>query len=774
MEGFAAYPSAPNTIGHSIETAEHLLSKRQRKNSFKTWRTTSIPGEFLFSPIRKSIEECDFLLFDISYPNFNVIYEVGYAIGKRKPILPVINRTLEDAGKYLRYLGIFDTITFEEIENGDDIYNIVNSFSDNSKPISIDNEINQLQPVYILDTLRRGEVISRIFSSVKSARIGFRSFDPKEQPRLSAMEAIKEVSASSGVIIPLLGIGAEDHEMHNLRAAFLIGLAHGMEKEALIIQQGEDPVPLDYREFVSPINHPSDVANLIGDFALRAFAALQKSGDTSIGEPRSFLESLTLGSSAAENEYKSLHRYFVETHEYQRALRGEGRIVVGRKGSGKTAIFWRVRDRKRDDPNLIVLDLKPDGYQLRKFKEQVLKMMQEGTKEHTITAFWEYLLLLEICHKILEADRKKYLRDPELYERYMEISAQYRTDDYIQTGDFSERMSKLLSNIDQNFKSEFGNDDDIKLDQEKLTNLLHLHDVKSLKVAISNYMRSKDGIWILIDNVDKGWPPTGLQPDDILMVRTLVESTRKIEREFNREGFDCNSLIFIRNDVYELLVDNTADRGKEGLIEIDWTDREWLREVLRRRLVYSGADEKLRFDSIWRQICNPIIDAKDSSDYLIDMCLMRPRFLIQILEYCVSSAVNLKHEKIEVEDIKKGSYSFSLGLIDNFGYELRDVYSDAEDIIYAFIECDYILSYQEVRQRVIESGFREEQADNLISLLIWFSFFGVERGLNDVRYIYDTHYKMPLLVGGVEQDQLSKVTYIINPAFWPSLQIITE
>ena len=71
-------------------------------------------------------------------------------------------------------------------------------------------------------------------------------------------------------------------------------------------------------------------------------------------------------------------------------------MVIGRKGSGKTAIFFQVRDRIRQRRQNVVLDLKPDGYQLLKFKESILSLLAQGTYEHTITAFWEYLILLEL------------------------------------------------------------------------------------------------------------------------------------------------------------------------------------------------------------------------------------------------------------------------------------------------------------------------------------------------------------------------------------------
>src|SRR5262249_25132719 len=151
-----------------------------------------------------------------------------------------------------------------------------------------------------------------------------------------------------------------------------------------------------------------------------------------------------LGSSSAENELQELAHYYLETDEYRRALRGEVRVVTGRKGAGKTALFAQLRDRLRQDRARIVLDLKPEGFQLLKLKGRVLDYLEEGTKEHTITAFWEYLLLLEACHKILEKDRELHLRDNRLFSPYRRLEDAYREDEYVSEGDFSERMLNLM------------------------------------------------------------------------------------------------------------------------------------------------------------------------------------------------------------------------------------------------------------------------------------------------------------------------------------------
>ena len=49
------------------------------------------------------------------------------------------------------------------------------------------------------------------------------------------------------------------------------------------------------------------------------------------------LEQLDLGGSVAENELQSIDDYYHETDIFHHTLRGEVRLVIGRKGAGKTA-----------------------------------------------------------------------------------------------------------------------------------------------------------------------------------------------------------------------------------------------------------------------------------------------------------------------------------------------------------------------------------------------------------------------------------------------------
>lgn len=134
----------------------------------------------------------------------------------------------------------------------------------------------------------------------------------------------------------------------------------------------------------------------------------------------------------------------------------------------------------------------------------MLRLLAEGTREHTITAFWEYVLLLEIAHKLLRDDERRHMRDHRLYDPYRELIEAYESDQYTAEGDFSERLSKLIERIRNDYDARFFDQPDTVLSQAEVTRLLYVHDVPRLRDKIEKYIKFKGSLWLLVDNLDKG------------------------------------------------------------------------------------------------------------------------------------------------------------------------------------------------------------------------------------------------------------------------------
>lgn len=763
---FYAYASTPAEIGQTIEQAVTAVNINS-KVEVKTWKALDIPGHFISEKVLEGIDSCDVMLADISVLNFNVTYEIGYAIGKRKRVLLTKNRSIRESNPTIREVGIFDTLGYKEYQNSNELCRFIDS-ANHSNALNIPSRINNKSPVYLLEGLYKTDWATRIVSRIKKARFLFRSFDPNEQPRLSANDAIDQVSQSHGVVVPLLSSNAVGSEIHNMRGAFISGLADGMDRALCILQEGDDPVPLDYRDFVCTTHHPNDINEYIAEFAAKVAEAFQQDTNIAVTSGDTFLQSLDLGSTSAENEMRTLESYYLKTDQFLKSLRGEANIVVGRKGAGKSAIFLQVRDRERHKKGNIVLDLKPDGYKLIKFKELILAFLEEGTFQHTIMAFWEYVLLLEICYKILEKDREQHKHDHTLYEPYRALADTYNADGYETEGDFSERMGSLMEKISTEYRSKHGDKTNVRLSASELTEMLYCHDLRDLTKQVIEYMEHKEVCWLLFDNIDKGWPTSGLEHEDLLIIRGLIDATKKIERQFGKSNLIVNTIVFLRNDVYELLVKETSDRGKEASVLLDWTDPDLLRELVRLRIVINNINGDNKFESLWPKIFVSHYKGEDSSQYLIDRSLMRPRFLLNLINQCKSFAINLNHDRVLEEDIEKGLTAYSTDLLTDIGYEINDVENNVDDVLYAFIGSKAQISQSDIFNSLADFGVDEKFFNKIFDLLLWYGFIGLL--VNDEpKYIYDFNYSMKLMSGIIKSK--GDVGFLINPAFWPALMI---
>lgn len=763
MKGFYAYPSFPPVIGQVITSSADLLSSGVE---FTTWEENDIAGYPLLSPILSNIDDSDFLLADISRLNFNVTFEVGYAIARGKRVFLTQNASLKKDER-VEAVGIFDTLGYQTYSNSVELADLVQRIR-STEPLPTNYPADRRAPVYIVETPRRDEMTLTLVSRIKKARLKFRSFNPAEDPRLSALDAVKKVAGSFGVAIPLLSTEMYDYDVHNLRAAFVAGLAFGFGLPLLLVQHLGGPIPLDVRDFAKTIKHPDELKEHVQEFAVDITERLQTFELEFEGDERS-LGSLSFGDPMAENEFETIDSYFLRTDQYLKAERGEVHLVVGRKGTGKTAIFGHLRNRKRADKMNIVLDLKPEGYQLTKLREKFLSRLSMGAKQHLIVAFWEYILYLELCNKLLEKDKQRHLIDSRLFEPYNNLKAKYGEYSRYSEADFSERLLIVSDHIIGEYQSKFGSNAEFDISDNQITNLLYSIDLKELRKDVSDYLRFKKDSYVLFDNLDRGWPEDGLTSDDILVMRCLIDASRKIQRELRGLGLHFSCLVFLRNDVYQLLMERTSDFGKDLRAQLDWTDADQIREMLRLRLVQNESDKAIGFDAAWRKICISHVQGEESSQYLIDRSLYRPRNILKLLYHCRAVAINLGKNRIEEDDIIKGLSSFSNDLVIEADRELSDVMPMATKKIYSFVGEKPTFTRDELEILLSDGSVTPEDFEKLLDRLVYFSILGVRRN-EEIKYIYDVGYDMNIIRAEIKKF-FGTVTFHLHPAFWPALRI---
>src|SRR5712675_1899406 len=115
----------------------------------------------------------------------------------------------------------------------------------------------------------------------------------------------------------------------------------------------------------------------------------------------------------------------------------------------------------------------------------------KDSRQHLITAFWEYLILLEVAYKLLEKDQYTYKHNHATRELYLELKATYKVEDFSSEGDFLERLALLSLRISDDYRTRYGAGTNQRLTTDQVTELLYRHDLAKLRGQITSYLERK-------------------------------------------------------------------------------------------------------------------------------------------------------------------------------------------------------------------------------------------------------------------------------------------
>jgi hypothetical protein len=761
-DGFFLYPNDPTIIAATIEEGVRTLRRIPGERVWKTWKDLGIAGQIIFCQICKTLRFTHVAVADVTTLNFNLLFEIGFCLGLGVPLIPIRDTSFVRDHKAFDELGLLDTLGYLDYHNSRDLAEYVHERAKSASVPVLGNvpPENREQPLYVVKSHIVNEGMVRLMSTLKKSGLRFRSFDPRETPRLSLSEAFKQVHSSLGVVVHLVSPSRSGAVTQNARCAFVAGMALAAGKKVLMLQETEVRQPIDYRDIIKTYSNPRQISDLIIPLIRSVVSTLQDAKFIPVTLPLNPLEKIDLGDVAAENEIKALSSYFVPTGQYNEAKNGHARLVVGRKGAGKTAIFYGVRAAYKPSKSHLVLDLKPEGHQFTKLREAVLKELSPGLQEHVLTAFWNYLLLMEIAHKVVVEDSKSSYRDTRIRDAYKQVEQAYGSQSSAEEGDFSERLLALVDDIVKR-RGAVGQ----IAGTSEVTQIVYAQDIKPLNDALSEYLNltRKDDIWLLFDNLDKGWPISDVRMEDIAILKSLLEATRKLQRQFESRHVDFHVVVFIRNDIYQHLLLDPADRGKDTAVVIDWNDPEVFKEILRRRIVLS-TELAGTFEDLWGIFFESHVRGEESFSYILSRTLMRPREVIRFTRDCIDTAINRGHTAVNESDILHTERTYSNTALIEISMELKDVSSDYADVPYAFIGCCTVLPKADLENRLKKANVRPEKVGSVIDLLLWFGFLGIVVYPDEERYSYQFQHDLKRMLGGV-----AEYSYCIHPGFREAL-----
>jgi hypothetical protein len=83
---FVAYGSQDSTVKGAIELGVSMANAKVTALRYEPWIFNDVPGAPIVSPILQRIDESRFIVADITYLNRNVVFEIGFAIGRKRRV----------------------------------------------------------------------------------------------------------------------------------------------------------------------------------------------------------------------------------------------------------------------------------------------------------------------------------------------------------------------------------------------------------------------------------------------------------------------------------------------------------------------------------------------------------------------------------------------------------------------------------------------------------------------------------------------------------------
>jgi hypothetical protein len=138
----------------------------------------------------------DFIAADVTTLNFNLLFEIGFAVSLGIPVAPIRDTTIITNKSEFDELGMLDTIGYIDFQNSQQLFlAIATKQPFAALPSQIEN-VNYEASVYVVKSPIDTNGSIKLFSALSKSGLRYRTYDSREISRISILEARKQVSSS--------------------------------------------------------------------------------------------------------------------------------------------------------------------------------------------------------------------------------------------------------------------------------------------------------------------------------------------------------------------------------------------------------------------------------------------------------------------------------------------------------------------------------------------------------------------------------------------------
>ena len=680
----------------------------------------SIAGRNLVDKILEEINRSNIFACDLTYPNLNVAFELGYAIARFKRVWIVLNSTITTSeSRYKRlYFGLTgsgytkyaNSKELSESFFADDLgssldktllgdhYRGQRSREDNPTLLYVKPPID---PESVLTTTR--------FLRESYFRHGLIIDDPDENRAPTLQWYASKISSADAVLIHLLSQEQTDYKGHNAKCAMVAGLAHGLGIPLLMTVATPFQTPVDYRDVLKTYDTSSECRLIIDGWAeqLRNRVSSQRRprrGRVDVAPENLELRSLAIGEPVAEHERLTLGHYFVETTCYRHSLNDRLTIVVGRKGVGKSAQLYAMESALRDDRQCHVCIVKPAGYEIDGLVRVLKSVVHNSEKGYLIESLWKFLIYSELTKSVREDVEDMSLYQP-LSEDEADFLSYYDRHARLLAPPFSERLDLAIRSLDV-----LDDIDDAIEQRRRISEQLHSSQLSNMRRLLGRVLERHRKVNVLIDNLDKPWHP-GSDIDSLAkLLWGLLQVGDDIVSEFEKQDSRRSSVnmsltVFLRSDIFAVIRPSVAEQDKLPVQLMTWSDSGMLRRLVDMRLAHRFSNTYTIAD-IWRRLFPSKVDGHSPWQFIQTTALPRPRDVVFLLREAIDGAINGGRNKVSPSDFLDARDKYS-------EYALRSILAEDDPkrsnlgaVVFEFSGSTTTLNRSQLDERLRQPAYR--------------------------------------------------------------------
>ncbi|WP_341714881.1 P-loop ATPase, Sll1717 family [Limnobacter sp.] len=372
-----------------------------------------------------------------------------------------------------------------------------------------------------------------------------------------------------------------------------------------------------------------------------------------------------LGDITAENDHRMLGSAFVPTADFRTLIESDDRtVVVGRRGTGKSALYYQLQKHWASDRKVVVLSFSPEDAEIIGFRSLLKPFSSSFNLARASTRLlWRYAMLMEIssniagnyklCHLLTNDEiLDKHLKKWKLISGNFLTKCRATAKAYLSSTFPEEAVGDLPGNLDLNHI------------EAKVVSILEQADKRFV---------------ILMDRLDEGYEPDLI---GIGIITGLVYASI----ELNKRSDKIRPVIFLRDNIYRALAKEDPDysRNVEGqVMRLHWDWAQLLQLAAARMKTAFNVDLE-KDQRIWDRCTAGELQGRDGFKKCLQFTLYRPRDLLSLLNEAFFCASRESRDTAVISDLDFAAKSISVARLEDLFKEYQRIFPSIQVVVNVF------------------------------------------------------------------------------------------